>query len=227
MTDPVRVESDTVWNGQGTTPAAIEAALEEMLIQCCGEADSYVPARALNVVYIVEKHWKGEIANRVREVGGFHASRNIACAVEPRRTSIDAIATMSSNVHPRAGEFALLRETVIIDVGEQHLPYLDTIVGPLLVRDVPTILWSPHGHREAVDVLLPLANVVLLDSIDGLGNGARYFYFFADFLVEIIDAGDVGEVIESQFRVVAQKLRYLERMAVSDQQRVLTAHTGI
>jgi glucose-6-phosphate dehydrogenase assembly protein OpcA len=166
MTDPVRAESDTVWNGQGTTPAEIEAALEEMLIQRCGEADSYVPARALNVVYIVEKQWKGEIANRVREVGGFHASRNIACAVEPRRTSIDAIATMSSNVHPGVGEFALLRETVIIDVGEQHLPYLDTIVGPLLVRDVPTILWSPHGHREAVDVLLPLADVVLLDSID-------------------------------------------------------------
>jgi glucose-6-phosphate dehydrogenase-like protein OpcA len=35
-----------------------------------------------------------------------------------------------------------------------------------VVTDLPTVLWSPHGHPEAVDVLLGLAQVVLLDSID-------------------------------------------------------------
>ena len=35
-------------------------------------------------------------------------------------------------------------------------------------------MWSPHGHPEAVDALLPLAQVVLLDSVDepDVGDGA-------------------------------------------------------
>ena len=75
-----------------------------------------------------------------------------------------AVATIASDTQPKAGEFALLRETVIVDVGEKHLRALDTIVDPLVVTDLPTVLWSPHGHPEAVDVMLDLAQVVLLDS---------------------------------------------------------------
>ena len=106
------------------------------------------------MVCVVDKAWSGEVANRLRNVGRYHASRTIVLAVEPKRTRLDAVATIASDVHPKAGEFALLRETVIVDVGEKHLPALDTIVDPLVVTDLPTVLWSPHGHPEAVDVLL-------------------------------------------------------------------------
>jgi glucose-6-phosphate dehydrogenase assembly protein OpcA len=158
--------SDSRWAAEGTTPAAIEAALREMLKERHAENESFSPARALNMVCVVDKAWSGEVANRLRHVGRYHASRTIVLAVEPKRTRLDAVATIASDVHPKAGEFALLRETVIVDVGEKHLPALDTIVDPLVVTDLPTVLWSPHGHPEAVDVLLGLAQVVLLDSID-------------------------------------------------------------
>jgi len=158
--------SDSVWSAQETTPGAIEAALRDMLKQRHSENASYVPARSLNLVCVVDKQWSGEIANRLRGVGHAHAARTIVCAVEPRRTTIDAVATIASDVHPRPGEFALLRETVIVDMGEQHLPHVDTIVDPLVVTDLPTVAWAPHGHQEAVDALLPLVQVVLLDSVD-------------------------------------------------------------
>lgn len=158
--------SDIVWSAQGTTPGDIEAALRSMLHERHTENASYVPARTLNLVCIVDKEWSGEIANRLRQVGRAHAARTVVCAVEPRRTTIDAVATIASDVHPKPGEFALLRETVILDIGEDHLPNLDTIVDPLVVTDLPTVVWSPHGHREAVDALLGIAQVVLLDSVD-------------------------------------------------------------
>jgi glucose-6-phosphate dehydrogenase assembly protein OpcA len=158
--------SDSVWSAQGTTPGDIEAALRAMLKERHSENASYVPARTLNLVCIVDKQWGGEIANRLRHVGRSHAARTIVCAVEGRRRSIDAVATIASDVHPQPGEFALLRETVIVDVGEQHLAHLDTIVDPLVVTDLPTVVWAPHGHTEAVEALLPLAQVVLLDSVD-------------------------------------------------------------
>src|SRR5918911_365152 len=148
--------SDSVWSAQSTTPADIEAALRAMLKERHSENASYVPARTLNLVCIVDKQWSGEIANRLRQVGRSHAARTIVCAV----------ATIASDVHPRPGEFALLRETVIVDVGEQHLPHVDTIVDPLVVTDLPTVVWAPHGHNDAVDALLALVQVVLLDSVD-------------------------------------------------------------
>ena len=129
--------SDSRWAAEGTTPGAIEAALREMLKERHAENESFSPARALNMVCVVDKAWSGEVANRLRNVGRYHASRTIVLAVEPKRTRLDAVATIASDVHPKAGEFALLRETVIVDVGEKHLPALDTIVDPLV------------GHRPA------------------------------------------------------------------------------
>jgi glucose-6-phosphate dehydrogenase assembly protein OpcA len=158
--------SDMMWSAQATTPGDIDAALRAMLKQRHSENASYVPARSLNLVCIVEKQWSGEIANRLRHVGHAHAARTIVCAVEPGRTTIDAVATIASDVHPQPGEFALLRETVIVDIGERHIPRVDTIVDPLVVTDLPTVAWAPHGHQEAIEALLPLAQVVLLDSID-------------------------------------------------------------
>jgi hypothetical protein len=43
---------------------------------------------------------------------------------------------------------------------------LDSIVDPLIVSDLTTLVWAPHGHTEAIDALRGLADVVLLDSLD-------------------------------------------------------------
>jgi hypothetical protein len=60
----------------------------------------------------------------------------------------------------------VIHEKVEIDVGPGHLSRLDTIVDPVVVSELPTMLWSPHGFRRAVDSLLPMTDVVLLDSDD-------------------------------------------------------------
>ena len=54
----------------------------------------------------------------------------------------------------------------MIRCGEKHLPRLDRIVDPLVVTDLATVVWSPHGHPEAVDALLGLVQVVLRDSVE-------------------------------------------------------------
>jgi glucose-6-phosphate dehydrogenase assembly protein OpcA len=106
-------------------------------------------------------------------VGRYHASRTVVCTVERDRTTIDAQATVSTEGNPRPGEFAVMRELIIVNVGERHLAALDTIVDPLVVTDLRTAVWSPHGHPEAVDALTtgrlagaPIAQVVLLDAVD-------------------------------------------------------------
>jgi Glucose-6-phosphate dehydrogenase subunit C-terminal domain/Glucose-6-phosphate dehydrogenase subunit N-terminal domain len=157
---------DAVWSEQGTTPDAIEAALRRLLAERHAESAVFVPARVLNMIVFVEDAWSGEIANRLRGVGRYHASRLLVLSYEPRRERLDARATIASDEDPPPGELALLRETVIVQVGDRHLDDLFTIADPLVVTDLPTLLWSPHGHADILDSLLALAQAVLVDSGD-------------------------------------------------------------
>lgn len=157
--------NDAVWSAQGTTPDAIEAALRELLAQRHAENSAYVPARVLNMLAFVEDAWSGEVANRLRGVGRYHASRVIVLAYDPRRERLDARASIAAD-DAAPGELALLRETVVVNIGPHHLDDLVTIADPLVVTDLPTLLWSPHGHEDAADALLGLAQAALVDSID-------------------------------------------------------------
>jgi glucose-6-phosphate dehydrogenase assembly protein OpcA len=154
-----------IWTEQDTTPAAIEAHLREMLMLQHAKTDACMAARVLNLVVILDREWRGEIYNRLEQVGRYHPSRTIFCTIEPRRSTIDVWASMSTDHDPKSGEIALTRERIVLDLGPGHLRALDTIVKPLVVSDIATVVWSPHGYHEAVESLLDLAQVVLLDSI--------------------------------------------------------------
>lgn len=159
------LRGDSVWVGQDTSPDEIEAALRGLLAKRHAETEGVASGRALNMIAFVEKAWTGEIANRMRAVGRYHASRLLVLAYDPQRDRLDARASIAP-VQPGPDEMAVLRETIVVEIGERHLDDLPTIADPLVVSDMPTVLWSPHGHPEAIDALLPLAQAVLLDSVD-------------------------------------------------------------
>lgn len=162
--------TDAVWFERDTTPQAVEAALRGLIVRRrhgeAGEVDAAIPARVLNLVAVVDREWRGEIENRLERVGRYHASRTVLCSIEPRRATIDARATILTDDEPVPGEFATTHEHLVLDIGPEHVENLATIVDPLVVTDLPTMLWAPHGHHEAIDALLGLAQVVLLDSVD-------------------------------------------------------------
>ncbi|HEU0023202.1 MAG TPA: glucose-6-phosphate dehydrogenase assembly protein OpcA [Thermoleophilaceae bacterium] len=153
-----------MWHERDTTPAAIADALSDLLKERQTKGEGHVPARVLNLVVIADRDWRGEIHNRLERVGRYHPSRTILCAVERGRSALDAIATIRGTGDPRPGELALCHEEVVVEIGEHHLSKMDTIVDPLVVSDLATVVWSPHGYPEAVDSLQRLAQVVLIDS---------------------------------------------------------------
>ena len=164
--------SEDVWAERDTTPDAIEAALRELLRERHAANRSLAPARVLNLIVVVDRSWKGEIANRLERVGRYHASRTILCAVEEGRETLDAVAVMSYDESP-GGSLGVMHERVEIDLGPEHLARLDAIVDPVLVSELPTMLWAPHGHAGVADTLMPMLDVILLDSEDEeeLGSG--------------------------------------------------------
>ena len=160
------VRQDAVWSEQGTTPDAIEGALRDLLVQRHSEDERLVPARVLNMIVFVDRAWSGEIANRLRGVGRYHASRLLVLSYEPKRTRLDARVSIVSDEPASSEEVALLHENVVVELGDRHLDDLFTIADPLVVSDLPTLLWSPHGHHEVLSQLLGLSQAILLDSVD-------------------------------------------------------------
>jgi glucose-6-phosphate dehydrogenase assembly protein OpcA len=160
------LDAGGVWSEQDTTPGAISAAVNGLLTEQYRRDEAYAPARVLNLVVVADREWRGEILNRLERVGRYHPSRLILCAVEPGRETIDASVAITTEGEHKAGELALVRERVVLDLGQHHLESLDSIVDPLVVSDIATVTWSPHGHPEAVDALLGLSQVVLVDSVN-------------------------------------------------------------
>jgi glucose-6-phosphate dehydrogenase assembly protein OpcA len=159
--------SEDVWSAHDTSPSAIEAALRDLLVRRYQQDRTFVPARVMNLVVVVDRGFRGEVENRLARVGRYHPSRLVIAAVEPGRTQLDALATVASEdaLH-EPGHIAVGRERVEVDIGPQHLEHLDTIVDPLLVSDLTTMVWAPHGHAEGVDSLRRLADIVLIDTQD-------------------------------------------------------------
>src|SRR3954470_6193508 len=157
---------DDVWRERDTTPGAIEAALRHMFLERHKEERAYVPARVMNMVVVVDAEFRGEIENRLQRVGRYHPSRLVLCAVESGRRKLDAWATIGTEDAPQSGEISVGRERVELLIGERHLPKLDAIVDPLVVSDLATMVWSPHGHDAGIDALRRLAQIVLIDSQD-------------------------------------------------------------
>jgi glucose-6-phosphate dehydrogenase assembly protein OpcA len=181
---------DEVWSEQDTSPSQIEAALREMIGRR-GDNDerTFVPARVMNLVAIVDAEFRGEIENRLQRVGRFHPSRLVLCAVEDGREKIDAWAGVGTDdAEAEPGHIAVAHERVELTIGPQHVAKLDTIVDPLLVADLATMVWAPHGHDEGVDALRRLAQIILIDSQDGADAG--------DALARAADLADAAYVVD-------------------------------
>lgn len=153
---------DAVWSAQDTTPSAIEAALRRLLAERHQSEGSVAPARVLNLVAICDREYQGEIENRLTRVGRYHPSRTIVCAVEPGRTTVDAWASMATE---EDGVLAIARERVELMIGPDHLDGLATLVAPLVISDLATLVWAPHGHDVAENALRRMAQVALVDTL--------------------------------------------------------------
>ena len=144
--------TEDVWSAQDTTPDDIESALREMLRERHAANQALAPARVLNFVVVVDRDWKGEISNRLQRLGRYIASRTVLCAVEEGRQKLDARAVMRYEEPADGAGLGVMLEEVEIDLGPEQLERLDTVIDPVIVSELPTMLWSPHGYDEAVRV---------------------------------------------------------------------------
>ena len=159
--DPV-----SIWTARDTTARAVEGALRSMLAERFRERHCSVPARSVNVISTAPAGREHAALGRLNRMARRAVSRAIVLGISPGRSTIDARAELSCDVHPGPGGFGFLRETVVLTIGQRHLRDIETIVDPLLVHDLPTVLWACADGQGSLRCLLPVADIVLLDSMD-------------------------------------------------------------
>lgn len=155
-----------VWSAHDTSPPEIEAALLELMHERAGEGVFQAPARVLNLVVVIDHEFKGEISNRLDRISRENPTRTILVIAEEDKEDLDARATLVHDTPGELGGNTVFRERVEIVCGSEDLAHLDSVVYPVLANDVGTVIWSPHGHPEAVDSLCDIAETVLVDSHD-------------------------------------------------------------
>jgi len=156
----------TVWQQDDVDPAAVEQAMRALERERFQQSSGALPARALNLIAVVDSDYAGEITRRLDGVGRNAPSRTILIRVFPRRATLSARVTMTTSRDSEASPQSALNELVTIAVAERHLPRLRSIVDPMVMTDVPTLIWSPHGHPEVFESIGELAQTVVLDSSD-------------------------------------------------------------
>jgi glucose-6-phosphate dehydrogenase assembly protein OpcA len=183
--------SEARWAERDTSPERIEAALRDLLRERHAENETLVPARVLNLIVIADREWRGEVVNRLERVGRYHPSRTILCTVEDGRKTIDGYATVSGEERGD-GAVGVLRESVEIALGPSHLSRIDTIIDPIVISELPTVVWSPHSRDEAVETLLSIVDVILIDTddpvyFDGPGAALSRAADLLDSNVDVVD----------------------------------------
>ena len=145
-----------IWSEQDTTPGRRSRRRCASCSRSSTRATaSYAPARVLNLVVVVDREWRGEIANRLERVGRYHASRTILCAVEPAphddrraRSLIDGRGRRGAGRARRSCASASCSRSA-----RSTCEKLDTIVDPLVVTDLAdgrlVAARPPRGRRRA------------------------------------------------------------------------------
>jgi glucose-6-phosphate dehydrogenase assembly protein OpcA len=190
----------TVWQQDDVDPGAVEEAMLALERERFHRRGGKLPARALNLVVVVDADYTGEIVRRLDAVGRNAPSRTVLVRVHARRTGLSARVTITT-VHEGTPDEAST-ELVTLDVADRHLSRLDSIVDPMVMTDVPTLLWAPHGHVGALEALGTLGQTVLLDSGDAADYAAGL-----DAAQQLIDHHGLAIVDLSWLRATPWRLR--------------------
>ena len=68
-TAPEVPDAAATWSGEDVAPGDVEAALRHLLQEQYARDGAHAPARVLNLVVVIDREWRGEIMNRLEQVG--------------------------------------------------------------------------------------------------------------------------------------------------------------
>ena len=214
------------WSSRTHTIDGIEAELNRIWAQAPlttegagGEPERHVAARTsvMNLVVIARRPEIGEHAAAVIQMlAGRHPSRTlIVASADPDGPSWLDAQIQAHCVLPRADAAETCAELITLTAGGESGRHLAAIVAPLLIHDLPVMLWwpgdPPLAARQAIE-LLEMADRLVVDGSAWSGDGLDRLGALARIVADR-NLGD-GHVAVSDFAMLRQS-RWREALASS------------
>lgn len=162
------------WSGQGVTVDEVAERLRALQTELFWHEDRAISARAMNVVVAPseEPGTEREVAQRADALADDQPARTLV--LEPHdQDRLDAAITITCDAFGEAGP-KLVHDRIDLRSDRGRLEHAGSLVRPLLVAGVPTVVWLPDASLDPVDeTLTPLARHVVIDT--ARGEPARAF----------------------------------------------------
>ena len=156
----------TTWSEKGTSVDQVAAELLHLHHDHLSEGHGHAAARTLNLTVVpcggdVEK----TVEWAVERLGGHNASRTIILR-EHKADRLDAKAAIKCELPPEgSGGVGLCHDVVTLSADPERLAHSASLIAPLIVSGLPSVLWSPDAARPLPDPeLLERVEQVVLDT---------------------------------------------------------------
>jgi glucose-6-phosphate dehydrogenase assembly protein OpcA len=158
----------TTWRGKGVHAGDLATGLDRLHHSLHDELQVQALARTLNLV-VVPCSTAGEktVEEGLDELGSHAPSRTIVLRRQ-RPDRLDAELTVVCKVADATGHLGVCYDEVVLTAGGARLEHAASLLAPLLVSDLPTVIWLPEPDSPIPDPrLLDRADHVLVDSAKG------------------------------------------------------------
>lgn len=152
------------WVSKGVTADDVNAELGR-LHRAAGGADRVLAlARTLNlIVGLCADSYEKEVERTLDELGSHTPSRTLVLR-KHAANQVDAQLVMECETPPGAGRVGLCHDRVLLTMDAARLEHSESLLAPLIVSDMPTVLWLPDPTWDVPERLLERAQCVLVDS---------------------------------------------------------------
>ena len=127
-------------------------------------------ANVLNLITVVESDHDVESVSRILDgLSVHHPSRTLLLLAQPDRSAFKLEADVSTSTGEEAGR-PVVSERVFLHAHGQVARHLASMVAPLLIPDLPVMLWwpkRPHFGSELFRELADLSDRLVVDTEDG------------------------------------------------------------
>jgi glucose-6-phosphate dehydrogenase assembly protein OpcA len=156
------------WVGRGVSADDINAELARLHRAAGGPGRVLALARTINLIVVPCSDRREEAVERTLDELGSHTPSRALVLREHTDSRIDASLVMECETPPGAGHVGLCHDRVLLSLDAARLEHSASLLAPLLVSDLPTVLWLPEPRADVPDPrLLERAQRVLIDSGSG------------------------------------------------------------
>lgn len=156
------------WMGEGVSAEDVNAELDRLHRAAGGPGRVLALARTLNLIVVPCSDRREKAVEHALDQLGAHTPSRTLVLREHGNDRVDASLVMECQAPDAAGQVGLCHDRILLTMDTQRLEHSASLLAPLLVTDLSTVIWLPEPGAAIPDPsLMERSQQILVDSASG------------------------------------------------------------